>query len=60
MLSGHHHKWICSETGQDGKNYPVLVNRHDERMDVLITAGGIDVKTYGVDGKIYNQWKLER
>lgn len=60
MLSGHHHKWICSEAGQDGKNYPVLVNRHNERMDVLITADGIDVKTYGVDGKIYNQWKLEK
>ncbi len=57
MLSAHHHKWICSEAGKDGKNYPLLVNSNMERMDVVITKDGIDVKTYDVDGKLCHTWK---
>lgn len=57
MLSAHHHKWICSEAGKDGKNYPVLVNSNLERMDVCITAGHIDVKTYDVNGTLKHQWQ---
>lgn len=60
MLCGHHHKWICSEAGQDGKGYPILVNSNVERMDVVISAGGIDVKTYGVDGTLCHQWKKSK
>ena len=57
MLSAHHHKWICSEAGKDGKNYPLLVNSNKERMDVVITKDGIDVKTYDTDGKLCHTWK---
>ena len=57
MLSAHHHKWICSEAGKDGKNYPVLVNSNLERMDVVVTAGGIDVKTYDVNGTLQHHWQ---
>jgi len=57
MLSGHHHKWMCSESGQDGKNYPVLVNSNTERMDVVVTRNGIEVKTYTEDGSLSHQWK---
>ena len=57
MLSGHHHKWMCSESGQDGKNYPVLVNSNTERMDVVVTRDGIEVKTYTEDGSLSHQWK---
>ena len=60
MLCGHHHKWICSEAGQDGKGYPILVNSNVERMDVVISASGIDVKTYGVDGALCHQWKKSK
>ena len=57
MLSAHHHKWICSEAGKDGKGYPILVNSNVERMDVVVNASGIDVKTYKVDGSLSHEWK---
>lgn len=57
MLSAHHHKWICSEAGQDGKGYPLLVNSNMERMDVVVTKDGIDVKTYDVNGNLCHTWK---
>lgn len=57
MLSAHHHKWICSEAGKDGKGYPVLVNSNTERMDVVVTASGaIDVKTYNTAGTLMHKW----
>ena len=57
MLSAHHHRWICSEAGQDGKGYPLLVNSNMERMDVVVTKDGIDVKTYDVNGNLCHTWK---
>ncbi len=56
MLSAHHHKWMCVEAGQDGKNYPVLVNSNMERMDVMVTADGIEVKTYDTEGQLCHRW----
>ena len=59
MISGHHHKWIYSEAGKDGKNYPVVVNSNLERMDVVVTAdGAIDLKTYDADGVLKHQLNL--
>lgn len=60
MLSGHVHNWICSESAQDGKNYPVLTNSKNERMDVTVTSHSLDVRTYGVDGTIIHHWKNEK
>lgn len=60
MLSAHHHKWICSEAGKDGKGYPVLINSNLERMDVVITQAGIDVKTYDEAGKLSHKWNKKK
>ena len=57
MISGHHHKWICSPAGADGKAYPVLVNSNAERMDVEVTSGNILVKTYDESGALVHQWE---
>ncbi|MBR4775762.1 MAG: metallophosphoesterase [Bacteroidales bacterium] len=57
MLSAHHHKWICSPAGADGKAYPVLVNSNLERMDVEVTLGNIFVKTYDEAGALVHQWE---
>lgn len=56
MISAHHHKWICSPAGADGKAYPVLVNSNMDRMDVVITPGNISVKTYNTDGALTHEW----
>ena len=56
MISAHHHKWICSPEGADGKAYPVLVNSNMERMDVVVTPDSISVSTYDVDGALVHQW----
>ena len=60
MLSGHYHRWICSEAGQDGKNFPILVNSNVERMDVVVTASSVDVKTYTEDRALSHQWDLKK
>ncbi|MBP5614614.1 MAG: serine/threonine protein phosphatase, partial [Bacteroidales bacterium] len=57
MISAHHHKWICSPAGSDGKGYPVLVNSNLERMDVEVTPGNILVKTYNESGALVHQWE---
>lgn len=56
MISAHHHKWICSEAGRDGKAYPLLVNSNVERMDVAVGEGSISVKTFSTDGKLCHSW----
>ena len=55
-LCAHHHKWRVIPSGEHGKNYPLLVNSADERMDVVITSQSIDVKTYATDGTLVHQW----
>ena len=60
MLSAHHHKWICSEAGQDGKGYPLLVNSNTERMDVVISKDGIDVSTFNEAGTLQHQWNKRK
>lgn len=55
-LCAHHHKWRVIPSGELGKNYPLLVNSADERMDVVITSQSIDVKTYATDGTLVHQW----
>ena len=55
-LCAHHHKWRVIPSGEHGKNYPLIVNSADERMDVVITSQSIDVKTYATDGTLVHQW----
>ena len=56
MISAHHHKWIYSEGGQDGKAYPVLVNSNMERMDVVVSSKEISIKTYDQTGALCHEW----
>ncbi len=57
MISAHHHKWICSPAGEDGKAYPVLVNSNMERMDVVVTPEKITVATFDVNGAMKHSWE---
>ena len=59
-LCAHHHKWRVIGAGEHGKNYPLLVNGNDERMDVVVTATSIDVKTYATDGTLVHQWNINK
>ena len=60
VLSAHHHKWRLSEAGQQGKNFPVLTNSNQERMDVVVTANSIEIKTYSTDGTLVHQWNKQK
>ena len=60
VLSAHHHKWRLSEAGQQGKNFPVLTNSDKERMDVVVTANSIEIKTYSTDGTFVHQWNKHK
>lgn len=55
-LCAHHHKWRVVPAGEHGKNYPLLINSANERMDIVVTSQGIDVKTYATDGTLVHQW----
>ena len=59
-LSAHHHKWRVVPAGEHGKNYPLLINSANERMDVVVTSQGIDVKTYATDGTLVHQWNKNK
>ena len=59
-LCAHHHKWRVIGAGEHGKNYPLLVNSDKERMDVVVTANSIDVKTYAIDGTLVHQWNKQK
>ena len=59
-LSAHHHKWRVIGAGEHGKNYPLLVNSDKERMDVVVTANSIEVKTYATDGTLVHQWNTNK
>ena len=59
-LCAHHHKWRVIGAGEHGKNYPLLVNGNDERMDVVVTDTSIDVKTYATDGTLVHQWNKNK
>ena len=57
LLGGHYHRWIFSEAGQDGKNYPAVANTNLERLDVVVTPSGIEFTTYSTDGTPVHHWK---
>ena len=59
-LCAHHHKWRVIGAGEHGKNYPLLINSDRERMDVVVTATSIDVKTYATDGTLVHQWNKNK
>lgn len=59
-LCAHHHKWRVVSAGEHGKNYPLLINANNERMDVVITPKSIDVKTYSTDGTLVHQWNKNK
>lgn len=50
MLSGHHHRYIFHEAGQDGIGYNVYVNSNEERLDVKVTGSGIQLKSFDLKG----------
>ena len=59
-LCAHHHKWRVVPAGEHGKNYPLLINASNERMDVVVTAQSIDVRTYATDGTLVHQWNKNK
>ena len=50
-LAGHHHKWRVDEPGTvSSANFPVVINKNCERMEVCISAGGINIETFSPEG----------
>lgn len=59
-LCAHHHKWRVIGAGEHGKNYPLLINSDKERMDVVVTAKSVEVKTYSTDGTLVHEWNKQK
>jgi len=59
-FSAHFHKWKMSPAGKDGKNFPVVVNSSDQRLDVVVTGNSISVNAVDADGKVCHQWNINK
>ena len=57
MLSAHYHQYMAQDAGVDGIGYPIVVNSNTERMDVVVTATGIEINTYDEKGELKHSWK---
>ena len=50
LLGAHHHKYMYLEPGEDGNNFPIVVNSNSERLDFSAGAAGFSVKIFDVEG----------
>lgn len=52
MLCGHMHQPLYYSPGEEGVNFPVIVNSNVEIMDITADPKSIEVKIKGRDGKV--------
>ncbi len=60
MLSAHYHQYKVQDAGVDGIGYPIVINSNTERMDVVITAKGIELNTYDEQGQLQHNWSKSK
>ena len=58
MVSGHHHKHFFVEPGHSGNDFPILINSHIERLDIMVDGDNIKLQTVDEEGKITKTFDL--
>ena len=51
MLNGHLHRHIHHEPGQDGCQFPTLVNSNEHRVVKVVSKQGIRLTAYNAEGE---------
>lgn len=60
MLSGHHHKFAWYPENSFGNDYPIYVNSKDERLDVTVVKGGIELRSYDEGGNETHNYSIRK
>lgn len=60
MLCGHLHKHIYSAAGQNGCNFPVLINSNKNRANITVSEQNINIKILDVQDKPEFDIKLNK
>lgn len=58
MVSGHHHKHFFVEPGHSGNDFPIFINSHVERLDIMVDGEKIKLQTVDEEGKITKTFNL--
>lgn len=53
MFSAHIHRWAVypAGDGRTGASFPIVVNANRERMEVTLSPGVVEIRTFDPDGK---------
>ena len=51
MLSGHYHRYLCSEPKAGANQFPIVANHNEERLDVSVDQNGIVLNFFNKKGE---------
>lgn len=55
MLSGHLHRHFYLTKGEDGCNFPILINANNHIVDIKVTANQITLTIKDAEGKVFKE-----
>lgn len=60
MLAGHLHRHIYISQGEQGNNFPILVNSNTWRTDLSINRNGLAIKLVDTTGKVVKEYSIDK
>ncbi|MDL2221175.1 metallophosphoesterase family protein [Parabacteroides sp. OttesenSCG-928-N08] len=58
MLSAHLHRHFFIPKGEEGCNFPILINANTQRLDVSVEGQSITLRLFDEEGKAVGEYKL--
>ena len=59
-LCGHLHKYVRKEAGQDGVDFPLIVNSNNTLLKATAGQGKLDIRIYDLDGKEQDRLLIQK
>ena len=59
MISGHIHSYKFEDKGTAGRNFPLLCNPSQSRLDAQVSPNGIDIRIYDKSGEMIKQHSIK-
>lgn len=60
LFGAHHHRYMYLKPGEDGNDFPIVVNSNEERLDFKATASGIEVGIFDREGNATHNLNFEK
>lgn len=60
MLCGHTHSYALQDKSTDGCDFPVLINSNSHKLDIEVTARGIDVRILDGKGQLFKRLEFKK